>query len=277
MYGQVGGEVFTQINAQRSTSLIRDPTLDKLAKAHSKWMSETRLLCHEGVTTRYVQMGQRGYTAKAENVASTTSGNPNVAATDLVQGWLKSPGHFKNLSNPAYTHTGIGVTGGMCGMPYYITQIFGTTGDPLIRQQQQSRRRVNQSTPRGGESRTHHDATRSGHTSNASLRSTSQSSCVVDHADALLHDILLRDEQGERGPEILKDYKRAAEFYMQAIKRCKSTNSKNSLVLKKRLEMIIGRAEELKESSSRNVFAQRVNENQVVPPMVTATIIYGVD
>lgn len=269
------GTIFSEVNANRVVPLIRDPALDRIAVGHSKWMAGRRLLCHEGVTTRYVQMAQRGYTsAKAENVWASNGNNNNNnnigaagggdPARAAVEAWIQNPGHYKNLSNPAYTHTGIGIAGGVGGTPYYITQIFGTSSDPLLKKRlrarhRQSHRQLPPPFGGGGGSRalpTNNAAatatiSNNGHTSSSNLPS-SPSSCVEDHANAFLHDVLLRDERGERGPALLGDYKRAGEMYMEALRRRRQTTAgrrtddATASALRSRLEMLLGRAEELK-------------------------------
>lgn len=250
------GNIFSEINANRNIPLIRDPTLDNLAKAHSKWMSERRVCCHEGVETRYVQMAQRGYTAKAENVACHHGSGVEAA---VVRGWLNSPGHYKNLSNPAYTHTGIGIVGGIGGTPYYVTQIFGTSGDPLLKKRLQKRRQQQSlaKSERGILSKARVNEQRvtasAGHTSTRTLNSNGSSSNVADHADALLHDVLLRDENGQENPALLlTDYKRAGELYMEAVRRSANTSSEKTREWRRRLQMVVERAEELKENSGNS-------------------------
>mmetsp|Transcript_20088 Transcript_20088/g.29810 ORF Transcript_20088/g.29810 Transcript_20088/m.29810 type:complete len:267 (-) Transcript_20088:81-881(-) len=247
------GNIFSEINAKRSIPLIRDPTLDNLAKAHSKWMSERRVCCHEGVETRYVQMAQRGYTAKAENVACHQGLGVEAA---VVQGWINSPEHYKNLSNPAYTHTGIGIVGGIGGTRTYVTQIFGTSSDPILKKRLQRRRSQQQcaSSTRSISTRSVSNTvmTAAGHTSSRSFNSNGNSSSIADHADAILHGVLLRDEQKQERPEVLlMDYKRAGELYMEAIRRS-TASSEKTREWKRRLQMVVERAEQLKEPKHHN-------------------------
>ena len=61
------------------------------------------------------------WTACAENVHEQQGyANPAEVA---VRGWMGSAGHRKNLLDPRYTLTGIGVAAGPGGR-YYFTQIF---------------------------------------------------------------------------------------------------------------------------------------------------------
>ena len=57
------------------------------------------------------------FTRVAENIALTQGG-------DVVRLWLASAGHRANIENCAYTHTGVGTSGG------YWTQLFFTPTAP---------------------------------------------------------------------------------------------------------------------------------------------------
>jgi uncharacterized protein YkwD len=60
------------------------------------------------------------YSSAAENVAYNTGySNP---ANEAVVGWLKSPGHLRNLQGK-YNLTGVGVAANENG-DVYLTQIF---------------------------------------------------------------------------------------------------------------------------------------------------------
>lgn len=57
--------------------------------------------------------------AYAENIAS----GMNIAHTNIMDGWVNSPGHFRNMVNPTYKTIGIGFYSSN-GWNYYV-QLFG--------------------------------------------------------------------------------------------------------------------------------------------------------
>lgn len=57
--------------------------------------------------------------AYTENIAS----GMNIAHTNIMDGWINSPGHFKNMVNPSYNTIGIGFYSSN-GWNYYV-QLFG--------------------------------------------------------------------------------------------------------------------------------------------------------
>lgn len=93
------------------------------ARAHSLDMVERDFFDHynpdgDGPAER---AGYAGYvfSTLGENIAA---GQPSPA--EVVQGWLGSPGHCKNIRNPEYTEIGVGYyAGGSYG--HVWTQVFG--------------------------------------------------------------------------------------------------------------------------------------------------------
>ena len=55
------------------------------------------------------------YKSAAENIAMGQR-----SATEVVKGWMESPGHKANIMNPSYTHIGVGLS----DSGYYWTQQF---------------------------------------------------------------------------------------------------------------------------------------------------------
>ncbi len=69
-----------------------------------------------------LQRGQTGMVATGRTAA--------FEATDyIVDGWLDSPSHLRNIESPDYELTGIGVVQGPNGV-YYFTQLFVTVPRP---------------------------------------------------------------------------------------------------------------------------------------------------
>jgi uncharacterized protein YkwD len=116
--------VFTQINNYRASKglakLTRNSAIDNRARIHSQDMANGKVgFGHTGFSERVRAIGIP-YTAAGENVAYN-QGYPDPA-TKAVDGWLKSPGHLRNIVGN-YNKTGIGVAVTSSGK-VYLTQIF---------------------------------------------------------------------------------------------------------------------------------------------------------
>jgi uncharacterized protein YkwD len=120
-------EIVKEINEYRATKglppLKWNPEIAQQARRHSQNMASQRVpFGHQGFQQRVEilrsEFPYRG--SAAENVAFN-SGYRNPAK-QAVEGWLKSPGHRKNIEGQ-YTFTGIGVSRGSNG-EYYLTQLF---------------------------------------------------------------------------------------------------------------------------------------------------------
>jgi uncharacterized protein YkwD len=99
-----GEAYFAKINALRTSlglgSLQLDPELTGLAQAWAEHMAATDSLAHppditQGVTSPWTRLG--------DNMAS----GPTFDST--WQALVESPVHYKNLTDPEFTHVGIGV------------------------------------------------------------------------------------------------------------------------------------------------------------------------
>ena len=103
--------------------LSANGSLSRAAQAHSSDMARTRTLSHQGSNGSSVgdRAGQAGYNwrAIAENIAV---GQPSTST--VVQSWLNSPGHCRNIMNPNYNEIGVGAVRGRDGKIYW-TQVFG--------------------------------------------------------------------------------------------------------------------------------------------------------
>ncbi len=100
-------------------ALQLDDRLNTAAQKHSQYMAQTGQLSHTG------QNGSDpGTRIKAEGVAFRTAGE-NAAMgqrtpAEVVQGWINSPGHRKNLLNPDYQFMGLGREGN-----FWTQKFFG--------------------------------------------------------------------------------------------------------------------------------------------------------
>ena len=116
--------VFTQINQYRAKRGLKQLNLSEKisqqARIHSQNMATGEVpFSHQGFEQRVMAIPLK-YTSAAENVAYNTGySNP---ANEAVSGWLKSPGHLKNLQGK-YNLTGVGVATNQKG-EVYLTQIF---------------------------------------------------------------------------------------------------------------------------------------------------------
>jgi uncharacterized protein YkwD len=120
-------EIFRLTNEARATNNLpafhRDARLDAAAQRFSEYMGTAGFFHHvgpDGVTVpqREAAQGYRGMTW-GENIAW---GYPTPR--EVVDGWLKSPGHRANLLNQAFHDLGVGVA--VVKGRVYMTQDFGT-------------------------------------------------------------------------------------------------------------------------------------------------------
>ncbi len=111
-------EMLRLVNAARATgyrcgeeafgpapALTWNPLLEKSSAAHAQDMAEKNYFAHEALdgskpADRITRAGYRWSTC-GENIAKGQQSIPEV-----VEAWLKSPGHCKNIMNPAYKHLG---------------------------------------------------------------------------------------------------------------------------------------------------------------------------
>lgn len=118
------GDILMYVNKHRRAIGLKDLTMLDAASAeaakHSANMAARRVAFgHTGFEARVSAISRSLGTvsAAAENVA-----DGKLTAQQVVQGWLHSPGHKKNIEGN-YTLTGIGVATDAGGVIYF-TQIF---------------------------------------------------------------------------------------------------------------------------------------------------------
>ncbi|ROP28389.1 CAP domain-containing protein [Couchioplanes caeruleus] len=93
------------------------------ARGHSKYMAASGRFSHTGArnSTFAARARAAGYTAaRSENIAWGYR-----SAREVVNGWLKSPGHRRNLLDCGARTFAVGVVYSTNGTPYY-TQMFGS-------------------------------------------------------------------------------------------------------------------------------------------------------
>ncbi len=119
--------IFAQINRYRATKglpkLRLNANISKQARVHSQNMANGKVpFSHQGFERR-VNAISITYRSAAENVAYNLGFDDPAA--EAVKGWIKSPGHLKNIKG-TYNLTGIGVAANGKG-EFYLTQIFLTS------------------------------------------------------------------------------------------------------------------------------------------------------
>jgi uncharacterized protein YkwD len=130
-FAQLEADFHAEVNAVRAArhliGLRRLPEIDRVARAHSRDMANRRYLSHvtpEGrnPVDRLHAGGVAGFTLAAENAGMTSRQDPN---REILQGWLHSDVHRRNLYAPPFNATGIGVVQASDGTFYY-TQLYVT-------------------------------------------------------------------------------------------------------------------------------------------------------
>ncbi len=105
------------------------PTLTKAAVWKSGHMARYNYFSHEDAAPASRSTGERllacGYKGGswAENIAFGYT-----SAREVMQGWVASPGHKKNLDNPTYKAIGVGAVKAPGSGPIYWSQAFGVQG-----------------------------------------------------------------------------------------------------------------------------------------------------
>jgi uncharacterized protein YkwD len=117
-------EILKYVNMHRDSMnlppLKMDSIISKAALSHSTNMATGKIpLGHEGFEER---MGVLLKVLKPANAAAENVADGKVDARQVVNLWLHSPGHRKNIEG-GYNITGIGIAKGNDGNLYF-TQIF---------------------------------------------------------------------------------------------------------------------------------------------------------
>ncbi len=105
------------------TQLKYSKVLEEKAQKWAEEMARMDSMVHSDVRAAVQGSGFRGI---GENIAyGYTSGGTDQPSIDKVmEGWMNSPGHKKNILRPEYTHIGIGYARRVGGYPYWCAQ-FG--------------------------------------------------------------------------------------------------------------------------------------------------------
>lgn len=116
-------QVVDLVNSERAKAGLKalqiDTKLTQSAQAKSQDMKNKNYFSHTSPTygSPFDQMKSLGITYKSagENIAMGQR-----TAAEVMDAWMKSPGHKANIMNPAYTHIGVGLS----DSGYYWTQQF---------------------------------------------------------------------------------------------------------------------------------------------------------
>ena len=129
-FGNEEFEIFEMINSRRQKNRLGqlgwDDDLAEMARRYSEDMARGNFFSHydkrgRSVAERAQSSGIRGWSSIGENLfyCSGYDDFSNLA----VKSWLESSSHRKNMFNPVWTTTGIGVAADRSGK-IYVTQVF---------------------------------------------------------------------------------------------------------------------------------------------------------
>lgn len=130
-FADLEAQLLAEVNAVRARhhliALKRSPDLDRVASEHSADMARRNYMSHyspEGTNPvdRIMRSGLSGFTLAAENLGKTNRRDPN---REIVDNWLASPDHRRNLLTPPFNTTGIGIARAADGSLIY-TQVYVT-------------------------------------------------------------------------------------------------------------------------------------------------------
>ncbi|NOT49172.1 MAG: CAP domain-containing protein [Acidobacteria bacterium] len=123
-------DAFQLINTERAlaglSALKWSDKVADVARLHSNNMADYDFFSHKGldglmVDERAAQLKMGAWKAIGENIAFMKGYEHPVATA--VEKWLQSPSHKKNLLDPDWTETAIGLAVTADGK-YYFTQVF---------------------------------------------------------------------------------------------------------------------------------------------------------
>ncbi len=132
--------VFELVNKERQKNKLpaykKEMPLVVAARQHSKEMIDMDYFSHESPKEEWKEPYQRAYYAgffeafAGENIAYNFGENDKATAKNLLETWMKSPGHRANILSKEYTHIGVGIVKtrknyeGYDYDYYYATQVF---------------------------------------------------------------------------------------------------------------------------------------------------------
>lgn len=126
-------DILTDVNVARraagAADLVEDAALAVAASDYAVELARKRRLSHQSdapgrrtMAERLQAAGATDWIAAGENLAAVHSTDPRLVNT-IVQGWLDSPGHRRNLLDAEYRRVGTGVARAADGY-WYIVQVY---------------------------------------------------------------------------------------------------------------------------------------------------------
>lgn len=117
-----GGQAFAATGP-----LTMNPALRCAARVHSKDMADRAFFDHTNPDGEdpFVRMERAGYTyfTAGENIAAG-----QTTPSQVMQGWMDSPGHCRNIMSPDFAEIGVGTfEADSGGFRYLWTQTFGAS------------------------------------------------------------------------------------------------------------------------------------------------------
>jgi uncharacterized protein YkwD len=102
--------------------LTLDPKLVQVAAGHSTQMAGKAKMAHDGIGDGAPHDRIIAAAPKAARTAENVAMGQQTPA-EVMQGWMDSPPHRKNILDPKLTRIGVEVVTGPDGRPYW-TQVF---------------------------------------------------------------------------------------------------------------------------------------------------------
>lgn len=96
----------------RISKLVPDPTLARYAQAHAMSMARAQKMTHS--EDAHLKAFLTVYAGVAENVAAGQHSESQV-----MHGWINSPGHQANILNPKLRYVGFGIARSATGRLYW--------------------------------------------------------------------------------------------------------------------------------------------------------------
>lgn len=121
-------QVLALVNSERTraglAALKSNDSLTAAAQGHAQDMAVNGYFSHTSLDGRTLgdRIRQAGYSYRAagENIAWGQR-----TPSEVVSGWMASPGHRRNILNPNFRELGIGLARDTDGVPYWV-QNFGS-------------------------------------------------------------------------------------------------------------------------------------------------------
>lgn len=122
--------------------LDTDNALVSAAREHSRHMAKNDYLSHYSRERGPVERRVSKYSVLGENISKKYDWNrsPGLIAGEVVESWMGSTGHRRNILKADYVRQGVGVW--KTGDYVYTTQIFLHRNDPILNPGNGPRRRT---------------------------------------------------------------------------------------------------------------------------------------